>query len=306
MKAADLFAGFGGWTEGAQQAGAQVVWTANHNPQAVEWHQINHPGITHACQDLHQTDWSDVPAHDLLLSSPCCQGHSPARGKDNGKPQYDASRSTAWAVVSAAEYHRPPVALVENVPAFIKWPLYPAWQAAMQALGYSIQPHIVDAADHDTPQNRPRLFLVCTRSSTPLTLNLEKRPHIPATRFIAWQAGKWSPIETKRRATSTLQRVANGRRDHGERFLMPYYGSGSGTKGRSLNRPVGTITTRDRWAVVDGDRMRMLTRDECRQAMGFPDHYKLPDDHHLAVHLLGNAVCPPVARDLIEAVRRAA
>ena len=31
--------------------------------------------------------------------------------------------------------------------------------------------------------------------------------------------------------------------------------------------------------------------------------YCLPEQHQLAVHLLGNAVCPPVAADLIEAIR---
>ena len=69
---------------------------------------------------------------------------------------------------------------------------------------------------------------------------------------------------------------------------------------------MGTITTRDRWAVIDGERMRMLTADECRAAMGFPAGYRLPERHQLAVHLLGNAVCPPVATDLIQAIRAAA
>ena len=56
-----------------------------------------------------------LQTHDLLLASPCCQGHAKARGKKSGNAQHDASRSTAWAVVSAAEFHRPEVVLVENV-----------------------------------------------------------------------------------------------------------------------------------------------------------------------------------------------
>ena len=31
-------------------------------------------------------------------------------------------------------------------------------------------------------------------------------------------------------------------------------------------------------------------------------HVQLPPQHHQAVHLLGNAVCPPVARDVISAL----
>lgn len=85
---------------------------------------------------------------------------------------------------------------------------------------------------------------------------------------------------------------------------MSYY---TNTKtGRSLDRPIGTITTRDRWAVVDGDKMRMLTRFECRDAMSFPSNYQLPDNHRLAVHLLGNAVCPEPVKRIIRAVQEAA
>lgn len=300
MRAIDLFAGAGGFSTGATMAGAQVVWAANHWPLAVEYHATNHPDAAHLCQDLHQADWANVPSHDLMLASPCCQGHSKARGKANGNPQHDASRSTAWAVVSAAEYHRPKAFVVENVPEFLDWALYPAWQGAMTALGYTLSPHIVDAADHGVPQNRVRMFIVGTRSTAPLVLTLPRRDHVPATSFIDFEAGNWSQINRPGRANATLERIANGRHCHGDRFLTAYYGNEKG--GRSLRRPIGTITTRDRWAIVDGDRMRMLQVQECRAAMGFPAGYQLPKQHRSAVHLLGNAVCPPVARDYISAL----
>lgn len=82
--AIDLFAGLDGWSTGARNAGIDVIWAANHWPVAVEWHSANHPDAIHICQDLHQADWSKVPAHDIMLASPCCQGHSKARGKKSG------------------------------------------------------------------------------------------------------------------------------------------------------------------------------------------------------------------------------
>ena len=304
MKAIDLFAGAGGFSTGARLAGCEVVWAANHWPDAVEWHSRNHPEAQHLCQDLHQADWSQVPAHDILLASPCCQGHSKARGKKANNAQHDASRSTAWAVVSALEFHRPPVAVVENVREFLDWLLFPAWSAAVRAMGYQIAPHIIDAADHGAPQNRERMFLVLTKSGAPLMLNLQKERHIPARSFIDLEGGNWQPIEKPARAAATLERVANGRRAHGDTFLISYYGN---TKtGRSIDRPIGTITTRDRWAVIHGDKMRMLSRWECRAAMSFPDDYQLPDNHRLAVHLMGNAVCPEPVRRILGAIREAA
>lgn len=304
MKAIDLFAGAGGFTEGARQAGVHVVWAANHWPAAVATHAANHPETDHACQDLHQADWRQVPRHDLLMASPCCQGHTRARGKD--APHHDGSRSTAWAVVSAAEYHRPAVVLVENVPEFRQWLLFRAWQSAMEAMGYSLAEHLLDAADHDVPQHRERLIIVATRSRAPLRLALPKRPHRPASEVIDFAAGRWTPVESPRRAPATLARIARGRARFGDRFVIPYYGSGSGLTGRALSRPIGTITTVARWAVVDGDRMRMLTVEETRAAMSFPAGYRLPPQQRQATMMLGNAVPPLMARDVIAAVRATA
>lgn len=299
MKAIDLFAGLGGFSAGATLAGVSVVWAANHWPDAVEWHSKNHPNTQHQCQDLHQANWETVPDHDLLLASPCCQGHSKARGKNN--LQHDTSRSTAWAVISSLEYHKPRGAIVENVPEFMNWQLYRPWELAINALGYTVSPHIIDAADYGAPQNRIRMFLVLTKSKAPLVLNIQKSETIPASSFIDFDSGNWSPVEKPNRATATLDRIKHGRKTLGERFLISYYGNSK--IGRSINRPVGTITTRDRWAVIDGDRMRMLSRFECRSAMSFAQDYALPKSHKLAVHLLGNAVCPEPVKRIIEAFK---
>ena len=118
--------------------------------------------------------------------------------------------------------------------------------------------------------------------------------------------GSWSPLRRNGRSEATLNRAANGRRRFGDRFVMPFYGSGSGLTGRSLDRPIGTITTLARWAPVDGERMRMLTTAENREGMGFPAGYRLPSTQRLALQLLGNAVSPPVARDILLELRRAA
>lgn len=304
MKCIDLFAGAGGFSTGATMAGAEVIWAANHWPVAIEWHAANHPGTEHACQDLQQADFRDAPAHDILLASPACQGHSRAKGKE--RPHHDALRATAWAVVTCAEVHRPSVALIENVPEFAEWTLYQPWCAAMHALGYALAPMVIDAADHGVPQHRRRLFIAATRSKHPIVLDLPKREFTPAANVIDFDAGRWSAINKPGRSVRTLARIEAGRRAHGARFVAPYYGSGSGETGRSMARPLGTITTRDRWAVIDGDRMRMLTSDECRAAMGFPAGYLLPATHKEAVHLLGNAVCPPVVRDIINAIKEVA
>lgn len=86
---------------------------------------------------------------------------------------------------------------------------------------------------------------------------------------------------------------------------MPFYGSGSGKTGRDLNRPIGTITTKDRWSLVDGDRMRILTAEENLLAMTFPRDVKRPKSHKLTVHMAGNANPPLAAMHVINALKEA-
>lgn len=298
MRSIDLFAGVGGLSEGARLAGVHTVWAGNHWPLACEYFEANHR-ITPACQDLQQADWTQVPAHDVLLAAPACQGHSKARGKE--RPHHDALRATAWAVVSAAECHKPALVVVENVPDFADWLLYPAWCQAMHTLGYALAPMLIDAADHGVPQHRQRLFIVGTRSRHPLQLVLPRRPHVPASSVIDFEAGNWTRVDRPGRAPKTLARIAAGRRVFGDRFLAPYYGNGSGNTGRSIHRPIGTMTTKARWAVVDGNRMRMVSVPEARAFMGMRASYRLPEAATHANKLLGNGVCPPVAEDLVRA-----
>lgn len=302
MKGVDIFAGGGGFTTGAEAAGVEIIWAANHSPLAVACHASNYPRAIHVCQDLHLADFTMVPSHDILLAAPCCHGHTPARGRD--KPQHDKSRATAWAVVSCVEANRPAVVLVENVPQFLKWELYPAWLQAMLTLGYAYAPLVLDAADHGVPQHRIRYFGLFTRTKAPLQLKLERRPHVPADTAIEWDRYRWSRIDRPGRAEATLRRVAAGRARFGERFVIPYYGSGSGLTGRSIHRPLGTVTTLDRWGVIDGNRMRMLQLSELKPCMGFPEGYRLPGTRRQGIHLLGDAVCPPVARDLLLAIKQ--
>jgi len=74
----------------------------------------------------------------------------------------------------------------------------------------------------------------------------------------------------------------------------------TGHRGVPLHEPIRTITTQDHWKLVDGDQSRQLTVRELARAMGFPDSYKIPDmKRGQALTGIGNAVCPPVMRDIL-------
>ncbi|MDW2094053.1 DNA cytosine methyltransferase [Vibrio sp. 1865] len=296
MRGIDLFAGAGGTTTGAKDAGVNVVWAANHNPVAVEFHAKNHPEAKHVCQDLHQADWGLVPEHDIVFASPCCQGHSRAAGAKRKTVKADLSRSTAWAVVSCLEAHRTPVAIIENVLDFQRWELFEPWSMAMEKLGYSLSLNVVNAADLGVPQNRIRLFIVATRSKNPIELNIPKVEHVPAKSFLDLNPAGYQWDLVCNRVEATQNRVMNGRKEHGDIFLDAAYGTEKG--GRSINKPLGTVTTNNKHSLVMGDKIRPLSIREQALAQTFPEHYQFPESKTQTKLMIGNAVPPVMAREV--------
>ena len=266
----------------------------DHWPIAVATHAANHPGARHICQDVALMDARDLPPFDVLLASPSCVGHSRARGKD--RPHHDAMRATAWCVVDVAEACQPQWIFVENVREMLSWKLYRHWRGALTELGYRISENVLDAADFGVPQNRERLIVVATRTGRAPILEAPKRAHVPASSFLRMDRGPWSPVAGH--APRTLARIVEAQRAHGPDVLVPYYGSATG--GRSLARPIGTITTVDRYALVRGDRMRMVAVDEMTEACGFPADYVLTGTRRERVCQLGNAAPPALITGVIE------
>ncbi|MFC3986496.1 DNA cytosine methyltransferase [Streptosporangium jomthongense] len=92
-----------------------------------------------------------------------------------------------------------------------------------------------------------------------------------------------------------------------ETLLVPYYGNGYA---RTATEPIGTLSTRDRYAVVRGIEdidlddvlFRMLEPHEIGRAMSFADDYIVLGNKREKVRQLGNAVTPPVAEVIVSAL----
>jgi DNA (cytosine-5)-methyltransferase 1 len=93
-----------------------------------------------------------------------------------------------------------------------------------------------------------------------------------------------------------------------EHLLVPYYGNGNA---RPVTEPVGTLSTRDRYALVAGAvdiddvLFRMLEPHEIGRAMSFADQYVVLGNKREKVRQYGNAVTPNVAEVLISALTEA-
>jgi DNA (cytosine-5)-methyltransferase 1 len=299
IRAIDLFAGAGGTSTGARMAGVNVVCALNHWPVAVATHAINHPETAHVCQDIATVDPSSMPEHDVMLASPSCVGHTRARGKEQS--HHDACRATADDVLRFAEANRPRAVIVENVPEMMQWRRYRSWRMGWSDLGYRVSEQVIDAADAGVPQNRRRLFVVASRTVRPIAIPQPTARHVTARECIDLDAGAWSPWAMW--CEKTRVRCVSGRARFGDVFLVAYYGSVEG--GRSIDRPIGTLTTVDRYAVVRGDVARMLSVEEMARLSSFPADYVLTGTKRDRVKMLGNSVPPMLAAHVIGSVVRA-
>lgn len=85
-------------------------------------------------------------------------------------------------------------------------------------------------------------------------------------------------------------------------MLAPYYGSGSGETCASINNPLPTISTRDRFALISGHEdppdilMRFLKPSELSAAMSFDPGYHFAGTKSDQIRQIGNAVPPALAR----------
>lgn len=88
-------------------------------------------------------------------------------------------------------------------------------------------------------------------------------------------------------------------------LLLAYYSNGAA---RPVDEPVGTFTTRDRYALVgvgtpvDECTFRMLATHEIAAGMGFAKDYQVKGSKRDRVRCYGNAVTPPTAEVLISAL----
>jgi DNA (cytosine-5)-methyltransferase 1 len=258
IKAADLFCGAGGASEGLRRACDELGFRlelvcVNHNAVAISSHAANHPEANHLCTGVDNVNPRDVVPDgflDVLWASPECTHHSNARG---GKPMSDQSRATAWCVLRWAEALYIENVIIENVPEFMSWgplgkngrpipskkgELFKLFVTSLKRLGYTVSYKILCAADYGDPTTRRRFFLMakrgrksivwpepthCDPKKLAVSLFSDLKPWVPARDVIDFSRPSQSIFDRKKPlAAKTLRRIYAGLERFGGPNARPF------------------------------------------------------------------------------------
>lgn len=273
ISAADLFCGAGGSSTGLLRAASSLgrnvnLLAINHWAEAVATHSLNHPSVRHLQEDLAAVDpRTAVPSGklDILIASPECTSHSYSLG---GRPISEQSRSTAWHPLRWADQLRIDSLLIENVPQFRSWgpcdrrgrPIknrqghtYAQYLQMLEAMGYTVDTRVLNAADYGAATTRRRLFILALKGrrairwpeathAQPGTLQ-GLLPWRPAREIIDWTLAGESIFARKRPLSkSTRDRILMGLKKFGSPKLEPWLVVlRNHMNSQAISRPLPTI-----------------------------------------------------------------
>ena len=316
LRFVDLFCGGGFGARGAVRGGGLPLLAVDAWDLAAKTYKSNFPLASVVQGKVEHIDPSLYQGHinpDIILTSPECTAHSIARGD---KPGSEKSRETAISIFPWIEIFKPRWVLVENVNRMRKWDRHEDMLVSLEKCGYKVNQLLLNAADFGTPQSRKRLFLICDRNGSTITkkdLLVSHRKRMRTAKEILDSPGIYrsTPLFKPNRAKSTIERAERAIEKLGEStpFLIVYYGSDYAGGWQSLNTPLRTVTTLDRFGLVTWEKnepmLRMLQPRELLRAMGAGVGHKLPvGTRRDKIKLCGNGICSPVMEIIFRKIKR--
>jgi DNA (cytosine-5)-methyltransferase 1 len=219
----DLFAGCGGMTRGFEDSGAfRSVFAVEFDRDAAATYAANF-GEHVACGPIE--DVAAFPAADVVIGGPPCQGFSPLNRAAAG-----FERRGLWReYLRALEAAEPRAFVMENVPELLGSAEYAEFRRRAEALGFTVEAEILNAADFGVPQRRRRAIVIGTRVSaaTPWPSPTHANPLPLVThratkgRGLPAQPGGRAPWVTFRDAVEGLPLQPDGRCWHRARNPRP-------------------------------------------------------------------------------------
>lgn len=303
-----LFSGCGGFDIGFEERGFRTIHCVEWDYEACKTLRHNRPTWPLHEGDIREFRTNGIRA-DGVIGGPPCQGFSPA-----GKGNPDDPRNMLW-----MEYFRivqevqPTFIVLENVPGMLHSKNrrhFDDLLSSFEGLGYTMNFGVLNAADFGVPQSRRRLFVTGGKGmQIPLPAPSCAR-HVTVRQALSdleggRQVANHSANHHAPHVVARWDKLAEGESDPNYRRARLYAdrpsttlraGGGYGPKGDHLGGFHPPIHYRF---------PRQLTVRESARIQGFPDSWVLKGSKTAQGRQVGNAVPPPLASAVAEAVRNA-
>ncbi|MBI5520463.1 MAG: DNA (cytosine-5-)-methyltransferase [Desulfovibrio sp.] len=178
-----LFSGCGGMDFGAEEAGANIIWSNELDQDAVESLHKYFPNVDLIPGDIAKVD--KFPKAELLIGGYPCQSFSMG---GNRNPAADARTKLYLQFARCLEQTNPLFFIAENVSGLQKIQSGSFLQEQVRVFkgigkhGYRITAQVVDAKEYGVPQTRKRLFIVGIRRDLGLVFEFPQPTHGKATK----------------------------------------------------------------------------------------------------------------------------
>lgn len=333
---ASLFSGFGLADIGAMQAGIELAWGIELDPQIADVsRQLGHTIYNESVTEI---DFCKLEKPDILWASPECQRFSSANKKRGETPK---DIELAKAVAKAIRTFEPKYFFLENVEDYKRSIVsLPLIENTLYELGYMCDRQIVDAANFGVPQNRRRLILRAIKGQfvPPLPLPVkwvgwyeaiaDLIPGLPEVELAPWQVKAMEASDAPQFFKALL--VPGGNISNPRKESQPSHSvvssdgnipkailiEGAGARSdRNINLRThlepswtlrssiganGTVKRLANAVVGEPCRTVALTPRALARFQTLPDWYELPSKTSLAVKGIGNGVPCLLAKTVIE------
>lgn len=164
FKYIELFGGVGGFRQALDPLGGRCVFTSEIDPFAKRAYRSLFPRYN-LFGDITKVDVDNIPAHDLLVGGFPCQAFSIA-GQQKG---FEDTRGTLFfEIARIASAKRPRFMLLENVKNLLSHDNGKTFETmciVLSDIGYGIDFTVLNSKFFGVPQNRERVFIVCSRDA---------------------------------------------------------------------------------------------------------------------------------------------
>jgi DNA (cytosine-5)-methyltransferase 1 len=297
----ELCAGAGGQALGLEQAGFEHKALIEIDADACRTLRYNRPGWDVIQGDIATFDAKPYHGIDLVAAGLPCPPFSVA-GRQRGEADERNLFPSAFRIIQEAQ---PKAVMIENVRGMLdkRFAYYRELIVErLRSLGYETRFELLNAADFGVPQNRPRVFIIGLRpeysSSLEIPLKKPRMNTVGDALYGLMKAGGWLGAEDWREGASGIApAIVGGSKKHGGPDLGP-------TRARAAWAALGVDGKgiAGRPPAKDFSGMPRLTVAMAARLQGFPGDWKFTGGKTAAYRQVGNALPPPLAFAVAQAV----